>query len=469
MLARMPRRSGVGTGSRGGLGSLVLACIAGLLLIWLAPSPNAAADDSVLPVIPSTAQVDAAKSAVATQGDRVAELDAAYQQATAEAGARQHAVATAAAAYAAAQAAEDAAAHAAELAAAEADRAAQASAAARDAISRTAAAAYEQNGSTGELMLGLLTMEGPQRAVDLAQYLEDSANSLDRQLRDAAMLAGVADSATAVAAERSRVLTEARLARAAALTGMEAELASATDALNAVAGRQRAMVAELAALQQTSEETQQQRLDGRAAAAAAQAAADAAAQRAAREAAERAAAQAKPSPTPASRATPSTSNTPSTTTSTTSPPRPSASSSSSSSSTPKATSTTTTSTTTPSASASPTSTPPPTSSTLAWAQAHPKTVAQQIMPTFGFDSSQWTCLESLWQRESGWNWAADNPYSSAYGIPQALPGTKMATAGADWLVSPATQITWGLGYIKSRYGTPCGAWSAWQSRSPHWY
>ena len=101
MLARMPRRSGVGTGSRGGLGSLVLACIAGLLLIWLAPSPNAAADDSVLPVIPSTAQVDAAKSAVATQGDRVAELDAAYQQATAEAGARQHAVATAAAAYAA--------------------------------------------------------------------------------------------------------------------------------------------------------------------------------------------------------------------------------------------------------------------------------------------------------------------------------------------------------------------------------
>jgi hypothetical protein len=50
-----------------------------------------------------------------------------------------------------------------------------------------------------------------------------------------------------------------------------------------------------------------------------------------------------------------------------------------------------------------------------------------------------------------------------------LPGTKMATAGADWLVSPATQITWGLGYIKSRYGTPCGAWSAWQSRSPHWY
>ena len=265
MLARMPRRSGVGTGSRGGLGSLVLACIAGLLLIWLAPSPNAAADDSVLPVIPSTAQVDAAKSAVATQGDRVAELDAAYQQATAEAGARQHAVATAAAAYAAAQAAEDAAAHAAELAAAEADRAAQASAAARDAISRTAAAAYEQNGSTGELMLGLLTMEGPQRAVDLAQYLEDSANSLDRQLRDAAMLAGVADSATAVAAERSRVLTEARLARAAALTGMEAELASATDALNAVAGRQRAMVAELAALQQTSEETQQQRLDGLAA------------------------------------------------------------------------------------------------------------------------------------------------------------------------------------------------------------
>lgn len=91
------------------------------------------------------------------------------------------------------------------------------------------------------------------------------------------------------------------------------------------------------------------------------------------------------------------------------------------------------------------------------------------MPKFGFDSSQWTCLETLWQKESSWYWAADNPYSSAYGIPQALPGTKMATAGADWLINPATQITWGLGYIKGRYGTPCAAWAAWQSRSPHWY
>jgi hypothetical protein len=64
----------------------------------------------------------------------------------------------------------------------------------------------------------------------------------------------------------------------------------------------------------------------------------------------------------------------------------------------------------------------------------------------------------LWQRESGWRYNAENP-SGAYGIPQALPGSKMATAGADWQTNPATQIKWGLGYIQSRYGTPCSAWA----------
>lgn len=462
MLACTPGRSGAGNRSRGRIGALVLACVAGLSLSWLPASPSALAADSVPPVIPSQSQVDAAKAAVATQADRVAQLDAAYQQASAEAGARQRAVATAATAYAAAQAAEAAAAHAADLAQADADRAAAAAIAARDAISRTAAAAYEQNGSTGELMLGLLTKDGPQRAVDLAQYLEDSADSLDQQLQDAAMLAGVADSTTAVAAERARVLGEARQSRAAALEGLQSELASATTALNAVAGRQHAMVAELASLQQTSEETQQQRLDGLAEAAAAKAAEDAAAAAAAREAAAReaaakaaaATAQPKPSPTPAPRpstSSSSTSATPSTTTPSTTP-----------TSTPTSTST--------SSSSPSSSTPPPTTnSSLAWAQSHPRTVAQQLLPKFGFDSSQWTCLDALWDHESSWNWAADNPYSSAYGIPQALPGTKMATAGADWLVNPATQISWGLGYIKSRYGTPCAAWDAWQARTPHWY
>jgi Transglycosylase SLT domain len=87
--------------------------------------------------------------------------------------------------------------------------------------------------------------------------------------------------------------------------------------------------------------------------------------------------------------------------------------------------------------------------------------AQQIgydmLPSFGYNqSSEWTCLKSLWDQESGWRYDAYNP-SGAYGIPQSLPGYKMASAGSDWQTNPATQIKWGLGYIKSVYGTPCGA------------
>ena len=78
---------------------------------------------------------------------------------------------------------------------------------------------------------------------------------------------------------------------------------------------------------------------------------------------------------------------------------------------------------------------------------------------FGFDeTTQWPCLYDLWQQESGWNVYADNESSGAYGIPQSLPGDKMASVGADWLTDATTQIIWGLDYIKSVYGTPCAAW-----------
>ncbi|MEW2517102.1 tachylectin-related carbohydrate-binding protein [Actinacidiphila alni] len=82
-------------------------------------------------------------------------------------------------------------------------------------------------------------------------------------------------------------------------------------------------------------------------------------------------------------------------------------------------------------------------------------------------AAQWSCLDTLWVHESGWRWNADNPTSSAYGIPQALPGTKMASAGADWETNPVTQIAWGLSYINSRYGSPCAAWTFWQGHN--WY
>lgn len=80
---------------------------------------------------------------------------------------------------------------------------------------------------------------------------------------------------------------------------------------------------------------------------------------------------------------------------------------------------------------------------------------------------QWPCLNQLWIRESNWRYRATNPYSGAYGIPQSLPASKMRSAGADWRTNPYTQVKWGLRYIKSRYGTPCGAWRHW--RSHHWY
>jgi hypothetical protein len=82
-------------------------------------------------------------------------------------------------------------------------------------------------------------------------------------------------------------------------------------------------------------------------------------------------------------------------------------------------------------------------------------------------SGQWSCLDSLWSKESGWNVHAYNRSSGAYGIPQALPGGKMASAGSDWRDNPATQIRWGLNYIRSSYGTPCGAWR--HSQAHNWY
>ncbi len=96
--------------------------------------------------------------------------------------------------------------------------------------------------------------------------------------------------------------------------------------------------------------------------------------------------------------------------------------------------------------------------------------AQRMFAAHGWSvSAQFSCLQRLWDGESNWKVYATNPSSGAYGIPQALPGSKMATAGSDWQNNPATQIKWGLTYIDGRYHTPCGALSAWQSRSPHWY
>lgn len=96
-----------------------------------------------------------------------------------------------------------------------------------------------------------------------------------------------------------------------------------------------------------------------------------------------------------------------------------------------------------------------------------KATAQQLMSsTYGWGGDQFSCLDSLWNKESGWNYQAYNP-SGATGIPQALPGSKMASAGSDWQTNAATQIAWGLDYISRAYGTPCSAWG--HSQAMNWY
>ena len=90
-----------------------------------------------------------------------------------------------------------------------------------------------------------------------------------------------------------------------------------------------------------------------------------------------------------------------------------------------------------------------------------------LMLQFGVAADQWQYLDALWQRESGWNHLAENASSGAYGIPQSLPGSKMADVAPDWRTNPETQITWGLAYIAARYRNPQGAWE--HSQRVGWY
>lgn len=97
-----------------------------------------------------------------------------------------------------------------------------------------------------------------------------------------------------------------------------------------------------------------------------------------------------------------------------------------------------------------------------YSTAEVQSMAKQIV-----GGGQYQCFSSIVSRESGWNYRATNPSSGAYGLVQALPGSKMASAGADWRTNPATQIKWGLNYMNDRYGSPCGAWDFWQAN--HYY
>ena len=97
----------------------------------------------------------------------------------------------------------------------------------------------------------------------------------------------------------------------------------------------------------------------------------------------------------------------------------------------------------------------------------PKEIAMNLLPDHGWKTSQFSCLEKLWNKESRWKVNADNPSSTAYGIPQALPGNRMAAYGSDWRTNPVVQIKWGLDYIENTYGSPCNAWA--HSQAKGWY
>jgi hypothetical protein len=101
------------------------------------------------------------------------------------------------------------------------------------------------------------------------------------------------------------------------------------------------------------------------------------------------------------------------------------------------------------------------------ASGSPEQIAQAMLGSFGWSSSQFACLYPLWEHESGWSVTAENPGTGAYGIPQAMPGAKMAGAGPDWQNDAATQIRWGLEYMKDLYGSPCGAWA--HEQATGWY
>ena len=116
----------------------------------------------------------------------------------------------------------------------------------------------------------------------------------------------------------------------------------------------------------------------------------------------------------------------------------------------------------PSSSPAPSASPSPSAPS-----GSPQQIALGMLGSYGWSSDQFSCLVPLWNQESGWNVEATNPTSGAYGIPQALPGSKMASAGADWQTDAATQIRWGLGYIKGTYGSPCGAWA--HEQADGWY
>lgn len=420
-------------------GGVTLTVVA-LALAGAAPASAAVPRDQSPPVYPSQQQVDAAKAQAAATARSVHALEAAYAAAGDQLVAVQREVSGAAADY---RAAEDALADRTDEAQAAAARSRSAQAAlarADETVAQSAQALADQGGSMQQLA-ALVTSQTPEQLFDVSSALDALASHSASVQDDATRARAVADLDRAEAERAEAQVRAAERQAAAVLAVAQRKVADAQAKATAIAKQQDAMAAQLATLQRTSAALEKQRLDGIAAAKAAAARAAAARAAAARAAAQRAAERAA-----ARRAAAATSEA-------------SRSGGSGSGVSGSGVSGRHRASTADAA----------TLAGSARSGGSPRAIARSMLGSYGFGSGQWQCLNNLWMGESGWDWSATNPSSGAYGIPQSLPASKMAAAGGDWLTNPTTQIRWGLGYIQSSYGSPCAAWAAWQSRSPHWY
>ena len=430
-----------------------------MVLVLLSTGPRALAAPATAddPVVPSAGEVASAKARASAVSTQVAELTTQQQAAQAELTALQLELSRKVAAERAAQEELDLATAVADKAAEQLDAARSRRDEARAAVGSEAAFLWTQSGGTLQ-NLDLMLSASPESVSDLQVVMDGNSERAGRALETAA---SAASSATAqedylAAAERDQAAA-AKRARAARTTAQQAvdsagaRAATLSRRLSDVSARLESLRADAAALSTArSDGLAAQARAREEAARKAEAAAQAARDQAARDRA--AAPPAAPTRAGGSSSGGSTSKGSSSS---------SAGSSSSGSSGSSGGS---------SGGGSSSGSGSSGGYTGGGSPAEAQATARSMMGSYGWNTGgHFTCLVNLWNGESGWRWSATNPWSGAYGIPQSLPAYKMATAGSDWLTNPTTQIRWGMGYIKGRYGDPCRAWNTWLSRSPHWY
>ncbi|ROS74709.1 peptidoglycan hydrolase CwlO-like protein [Curtobacterium sp. PhB130] len=386
--------------------------VAAAVLVGALVAPVVTAVPASATDYPSWQDVEKAKGNEQAKAAEVDKVQAALQSAQAEAATKSQAALDASAKATAAEADLSEATQTATSLQAQAD---QASATAKRAQTRAGqlAANLYRDGSTNQMTTRIATAKDPDELLYQLGALDQLSSSWAGVMDEASVAAKTASS---LHDQAKRAETErASLAQAAEERSAEAKSAEqvADAAVASTKDHSDELYAQLASLKDTSAATEQQYEVGQAVAA------QAAAQRAAAKAAAEAKASAAATTTTGSSASAGTSY--------------------------------------------------PSTAGVTVDPAAAKAYARSVLGNYGWGDDQYGCLVSLWTQESGWRANALNSSSGAYGIPQSLPANKMSAAGADWRTNQNTQINWGLAYIKSSYGSPCGAWNHEMSVNPHWY